>query len=184
MRLFIAVELNNPIKTYLESLQQKLKDITSQGNFTPRSNLHLTLHFIGETPPWHVNCIQDAMNQYTQSSRPFRIYIDNLGYFTKGNKAIIWTGIQGDLEHLQNLHHNVEKGLNNAGFQTDARPYKPHITLAREVTMNNSLRSLLKQIHIKKKEMTVSGITLMESSREKGRLLYNSMYTVTFSENV
>ena len=48
MRLFIAIQFPDRIKKALSYLQQDMRDIGIEGNYTKEENFHLTLVFIGE----------------------------------------------------------------------------------------------------------------------------------------
>ena len=51
MRLFLAVNFNEEIMDALEETQALLQRRGLRGRYAPRSNLHLTLAFLGETTP-------------------------------------------------------------------------------------------------------------------------------------
>ncbi len=48
MRLFIAVQLSEPMRGAISKVQDGLLRLGVRGSYTPRENLHLTLAFIGE----------------------------------------------------------------------------------------------------------------------------------------
>ena len=50
MRLFIAIQLNDEIREALRDMQDSMRGLGVQGNYTGPGNLHLTLAFIGEYP--------------------------------------------------------------------------------------------------------------------------------------
>ncbi|MNE71975.1 RNA 2',3'-cyclic phosphodiesterase [compost metagenome] len=45
---------------------------------------------------------------------------------------MLWAGISGELERLQELRHNVVSATSALGFMTEKRSYSPHLTLARK----------------------------------------------------
>ena len=44
---------------------------------------------------------------------------------------VIWLGMEGDLEALEGLWQDMEKGCSSLGFQREKRFFSPHITLGR-----------------------------------------------------
>lgn len=50
MRVFIAINLSEPIKAVLINAQNEMYEHGIRGNYTSRENLHLTLAFIGQIP--------------------------------------------------------------------------------------------------------------------------------------
>ena len=55
MRTFIAIELEEEVKDALEGAQQQAAELCRKGNYTPKENFHLTLHFLGEIRPEEVD---------------------------------------------------------------------------------------------------------------------------------
>ena len=77
MRLFIAIQLNDRIRTSLDEVQRCLIRQGVHGNFTPPDNLHLTLAFIGEYPdPDDVMQALEAV-----SFQPFSLGLEGFGSF-------------------------------------------------------------------------------------------------------
>ena len=52
MRLFIAIQLNKEMKDSLYEIQHAMMEQGVRGNFTKKTNLHLTLAFIGKIPSY------------------------------------------------------------------------------------------------------------------------------------
>jgi len=55
MRLFLAIELTEPIRSRIDALMQQLKTIGLDVKFTDPRNLHFTMKFLGEVDEDHVN---------------------------------------------------------------------------------------------------------------------------------
>ena len=47
MRTFIAIELEEETKAQLAEVQAEAEKLCRRGNYTPKENFHLTLHFLG-----------------------------------------------------------------------------------------------------------------------------------------
>jgi len=64
-------------------------------------------------------------------ARPIAIAFRNAGFFpTPKSPRVFWVGIEGD-ECLQELVNSIANALQPLGFERDAGPFKPHLTLAR-----------------------------------------------------
>lgn len=177
MRIFIAIEFSQHIKNYLQQVQQQITSLSRTGNFTRVENFHLTLKFIGEIQPYRVKDITNVMGQAIADFKPFKLYMGDLGYFQRRNKKIIWMGVKGELEILQDLVAQLNKSLESLGIREDNRRYFPHITLGREVSLLTPFSELSNTIPVHKNPIEVCRISLMESRREKGRLVYLPLYT-------
>ncbi|HEX5538611.1 MAG TPA: RNA 2',3'-cyclic phosphodiesterase, partial [Methylophilaceae bacterium] len=60
--------------------------------------------------------------------QPQELAVAGVGQFSQG--AVLWADVQRDSALLK-LHKDIGRALVNAGIATEARPYQPHITLAR-----------------------------------------------------
>jgi RNA 2',3'-cyclic 3'-phosphodiesterase len=87
--------------------------------------LHLTLHFLGSQPSERVAELADGL---AVPCAPFQV---ELGV------AVVWPGGVAVLEpsstppELLRLHANLSDALLKLGLVPEARPYRPHVTMAR-----------------------------------------------------
>jgi len=171
MRLFIAIEFNGKVKDSIYATVQDLKGYAARGNFTMRENLHLTIVFIGETTK--TNEIKLGMDKVNVGQ--FQLSIRGLGKFPKGNKDIYWLGVEKN-NTLSILYNQLYKELQENGLQLESREFKPHLTLGREIVLNDSFdeRSFGKTIPAM--DMEVTKISLMKSERVNGKLTYTAIY--------
>lgn len=176
MRVFYAIEFKEEIKDSLFSVQKDLRRLCNGGNFSHRENFHLTLRFIGEQTPEQVQKLISALHNTAAVTSGFTLKINRLGAFNKGNKKIIWAGLEKNIE-LQLLYNELENNLDKAGYPREERGYSPHITLVRETRLENSAEGLnnikFNNIHIQ-----VDSISLMESKRVDNRLTYTAIARV------
>jgi len=171
MRLFIAINFNDEIKDDLCNAIQGLKTNSYKGNFTKRENLHLTLVFIGESS--RVDDITKAMNKVDEGT--FEISIGGLGKFRRNGGDIYWIGVENN-SSLTRVYSKLYEELKVAGFQLEDREYTPHLTLGREVVINDSFDRKAFEDTIPKMKLTVYKISLMKSARIDGRLTYTPIY--------
>jgi len=181
MRLFIAVPFDKETKEYFTGIQNKVKTICEKGNFTLEENFHLTLKFLGEISPEKVNSICKAMEDSVTGIPPFTLYADTLGTFGRGNRRIVWVGLKGERERLDSIYGRLEECLAARGFEKDDKPYTPHITLGREVLYKSGAERSEDRVEIAPKKIEVNKIALMESRREKGRLVYQPLFYARLS---
>lgn len=180
MRVFFAIELDDGIKDYLSEIQQEVKSHCISGNFTFKENFHLTLRFIGEQNVQQVEKLKQLLKDVACNS-DFELRLDKLGSFNKGNRSIIWTGLEKSL-HLQELYNNMENTLFQTGYQKEERSYNPHITLAREVKMENI--GFIEKMEIEQLNVKVVSISLMESKRVNNKLAYVPLERAELQKNL
>lgn len=122
-RLFIAIDLPLEVKRSLVLLQPTpCPDV----KLTTPEQMHLTVHFLGET---ELEPVKQALQSTSVS--PITLYLDQLGSF-EGTKrdTILWIGVRLT-DELRELHRSLAIALASTGYRAEARPYHPHITLAR-----------------------------------------------------
>jgi len=98
---------------------------------TPGDKLHLTLKFLGETPQNLVGEIAVALREAAASVPNHSIKFIGLGAFPHvARPAVVWAGVQpaGEIERLAAI---LDRLLEPLGFVPEARPFTPHLTLAR-----------------------------------------------------
>lgn len=176
MRVFFAIEFNDETKEYIKSVQNSIRENSEKGNFSDKENFHLTLRFIGEVASDEIEKLKNALDDSISNIKSFKFNLNNLGFFTKGSSKVVWIGIDNKDGMLNSLKTSLENSLLSYGYEKEERTFSPHITLSRNTIFKNSFENKLKSIDITLKEVTVSKISLMESKRVDGKLVYVPIY--------
>jgi len=93
--------------------------------------LHLTLKFLGDVDDTSEPSLRDALGQVGNDTRPVTVHIEGFGVFPDFQRPrIVWAGVAPD-PALELLQHRVEQVFAPLGFPTEARAFRPHITLGR-----------------------------------------------------
>ena len=171
MRTFIAIELEEETKAQLAEVQAEAEKLCRRGNYTPQENFHLTLHFLGEVQEEDLDYLHEAIYETARRNRPFTMTIDKIGFFPRGNKGILWAGIERS-NHLQRLFSTLEKSLEQQGFARERKGLSPHITLGREVEPQRNFTDVQRGVRVESMRVSVRSISLMESVRRGARLMY------------
>ena len=133
IRSFIAIELPESVKTGIQQLQTQLT--LSQYSFVKcvaPQGIHLTLKFLGNISAQKVTEITKVMEQASQGVIPFQLQITEVGAFPNVRRPrVLWVGIKGDVDKLVGWQQRLDNGLVPLGFAKEARPFTPHLTLAR-----------------------------------------------------
>ncbi len=176
MRVFMAIDFSEEIKEYISKVQENVKTATKKGNFVPKDNFHITLHFIGEVERNEIDGLCTALYTGASQNKEFTIKLDELGTFNRGNSSILWLGTE-ECKPLFRLYNSLSKALSREGYSTGRQGLKPHITLGREVEFYNNFKNLRGKFPIEHKEIKVEKITLMESVRKGPKLIYKPLFT-------
>jgi len=132
VRLFIGIGLPPECRRAIAGALSPLRDKEVPVSWIPERNLHLTLKFLGETPPGRVEELAGLMKEAAREIPPFGLRVEQAGGFpTLRSPRVLWIGIREPLELVRKLHENMENTLAAAGFPRDERPYHPHVTVGR-----------------------------------------------------
>jgi 2'-5' RNA ligase len=130
LRLFIAVDLPEPVRATLAKLQTRLKPIYNSGTFGKPENFHITLHFLGDTAVSRLPILIDALQQIEMPFLDLRP--EGLVHFPDARRArVAAVAIAGDVLMLSDLHARLSPVIKELGFRLEGRLFKPHVTIAR-----------------------------------------------------
>lgn len=131
LRLFIAIDLTDATKNAIQQCCQPLKkhpQLTAL-NWTKLENLHITLRFLGDTPPAKLDPIINALQQQTKLT-PFTLRTTKVTVFPPQHERLLVLLVH--LSHeLAALYQQVNQTLSLLALAQDPRPFLPHITVAR-----------------------------------------------------
>ena len=160
MRLFVAIELSNEMKSSITQTMHGLKKAGVKGSYVPSQNLHLTLAFIGEVK--RNAAVKEALQ--TVKIKPFRLSLSEMGTFGD----LLWVGLKGN-QGLSAVVRDVRGALDAAGIDYDKKKFVPHITIIRKMNGN------WKSVPAPKGEMMVKKISLMKSEVKDGKRVYTEI---------
>jgi 2'-5' RNA ligase len=124
-RLFFALWPDQDMRTRLFRLGGELLG-DRRGRRIPPENLHLTLAFLGDVNAEHQGCLErEAAALQTPS---FTLMLEQAGFWPR--KQLLWAGGVPPAELLE-LVRALNQGLANCGLETETRPFRAHLTLAR-----------------------------------------------------
>ncbi|WMJ87314.1 RNA 2',3'-cyclic phosphodiesterase [Anaerocolumna sp. MB42-C2] len=175
LRLFIAINFSEDIKSNLFHLTEVLKKNSSGGHFTARENFHLTLAFIGETKDREqvIQAIDNAVDKGRISE--FLLKFGGFGRFKGRDGDIFWVGVEKN-PILTELNNELVRALKTFEFKVDDKEFKPHLTLGRGIKLKNGYIAKDFEQIIPLMSMEVKEIKLMKSERMNGRLVYTEIY--------
>ena len=139
MRLFVAASLPAAVLSALDELQKSLRDRLGRIKWLRAEGIHLTLRFLGDVPSDRLVPLQEALRSaLTRPGGPFELALSGIGVFPDWRRPrVLWVSLvdvasrPGGLASLNDLQKRVERGVVEAGFQPETRPFRPHLTLAR-----------------------------------------------------
>ncbi len=131
-RLFIALGLPEVLRTALTHEQERLQAAGLHAAWVRPPGMHLTLHFLGDTPVTALERIAAVCMPAAAGVPPLRLLAEGLRCFPSVRRPrVLVTNVQGDVQQLQRLHQRLARRLGRLGVRLDSRPYRPHVTIGR-----------------------------------------------------
>ncbi|MBK8976619.1 MAG: RNA 2',3'-cyclic phosphodiesterase [Planctomycetes bacterium] len=132
LRLFIAIELPDPIRALLERELEALRALRADLGLVRAAQLHVTLRFLGDTDPTRIAEVEVAMREAAERHAPFPLRIEGAGRFPpRGAPRVFWVGLGGEVAALASLAHDLEGALRTRRFAPEPKPFTAHVTLGR-----------------------------------------------------
>ena len=168
MRVFCAIELPETTRGLVLRHIARLKEAVpeARASWARDANLHLTLKFLGEIPQNSVSDFSKAASRAVAGLQPFSIHLEHTGVFpTHGQPRVLWLGINDPSGELGELHARLERESAQAGFAKEARPFHPHLTIARLRQPDNAraLAVAHKQMEFEPVEIAVTELVVIRS---------------------
>ena len=91
-------------------------------------NLHVTVAFVGDVASVRLFALREAGSDAARASRAFELTLDRIGGAAHG---IAWLAPNAAPAELHELRDALVERLDEAGFPTERRAFRPHVTLAR-----------------------------------------------------
>jgi 2'-5' RNA ligase len=130
VRVFVALDVPEEVRGALGYVISRLRETGSGARWIRPEGMHITLKFIGETPEATIPPIRGALAGL-RSPSPVEMSFRGLGFFPDARRPrVFWAGIESS-PNLGEIAASVERALEPLGFPREARPFHPHLTLAR-----------------------------------------------------
>jgi 2'-5' RNA ligase len=136
VRLFVAVELTPPVVAALAACSEALQRRSTRASraritWVAADHLHVTVRFIGHVDEARAEAVAGVLRPDVTLT-PFELAIEGIGTFpARGAPRVVWAGIARGIEPLGALEAQVSARLERCDVPREARPYHPHVTLAR-----------------------------------------------------
>lgn len=181
IRCFIALTIPKKIQECLAAIQGELKNRGAEARWVKLENIHITLRFLGDCDPKHIQKIAAQLSTILSHFQCFKLTIDTIQAFPNiAHPKIIWAGISNGCDEIVQLSDTLNQGLAELGIPKDRELFIPHFTLARCKT-NNESRSCAKSIKkapIFSIEAEPQSITLYQSTLSSAGSIYSSITSV------
>jgi 2'-5' RNA ligase len=176
VRLFLALNLPPAVREALWAATEPLRDLGLPVKWVRGEGIHVTLKFLGDVGEEREAELVGALARAASGGRALPLTVGGFGVFPDFRRPrVVWAGITAEpaLEILQN---HVEQEFAPLGFPTEARAFRPHVTLgraAREARPRDftGLEEALAALEFAETAL-VGAVDLMQSTLQSGGAVY------------
>jgi 2'-5' RNA ligase len=197
IRTFLAVELSEPLRTHLATIQADLKQRMANAltrnvsiSWVRPASLHVTVKFLGDIDEGLVLPLKEAITELLSAHRPIAVPVTRLGVFPRPQQPrVLWAGPSEqwergeDAARLAALHRAIDACCGSLNLATDSRPLSAHLTLARVKAGERVVGQVLAQSDVMDRPFTsesldINAIALMKSELKPGGSVYTRLWDV------
>jgi len=177
VRLFVALNLPPPVREALWAATARLRDLELPVKWVRGEGVHLTLKFLGDVADEREPELAAALTSAAAGARTLSLALGGFGVFPDFRRPrVVWVGIAPE-PGLEILQHRVEQEFAALGFPTEARPFRPHVTLGRAARDARpvdfpGLEAALGRLEFAETAL-VSALDLMQSTLQTGGAVYH-----------
>jgi RNA 2',3'-cyclic 3'-phosphodiesterase len=179
----VSLETASSLARAVDTLARRARDARVELSWVPPASYHVTLKFLGWTRTTAIDAVCDALVAGCASAGAtgFTFKTAKLGAFPSLDKAsVVWAGVDEPTGALGKLAASVEAALSGVGYAAEARPFHPHVTIARARETR-----LLKELVLPVAEQMfgdtrVDAVTLFESETKPTGSVYKEIFRIDF----
>jgi RNA 2',3'-cyclic 3'-phosphodiesterase len=177
VRLFVALNLPPSVRDALWAATARVRDLELPVKWVRGEGVHLTLKFLGDVADEREAELVAALTRAAAGARALSLALGGFGVFPDFRRPrVVWVGIAPE-PGLEILQHRVEQEFSPLGFPTEARPFRPHLTLGRAARDGRprdftGLEAALGGLEFAETAV-VSALDLMQSTLQSGGAVYH-----------
>ncbi len=165
LRAFIALEIPHFLRQAIAEQTAALRQALPRPlvRWVAPENIHLTLQFLGDVSPTHLDLLIRTLQAEAASHRPCELTIEQIGAFpTIRRPRVIWIGVTAP-PALLSLQRGMQAAMSRLGYSPDEKKFSPHLTIGR-VNQNASAAELRRiQASLEKTQVGTLGTFRAES---------------------
>ena len=131
MRLFVALTPPPDVQRAVWAAFAPLRSRTIPVKWVGPDGIHLTLKFLGEVSDERSPELSAALAEAVVGAKPIALVVRGAGAFPDPQRPrVFWAGVEPD-PAIELLQDRIERVYAPLGFPTEARAFRPHLTLGR-----------------------------------------------------
>lgn len=132
-RTFVAIAVPTAVRATVRALAARERRSGPAGlRWADPDQAHLTLAFLGDQHDAALERVRASLRSVARAHAPFQGDLRGAGAFPRSDAArVLWLGWGAGAEAVVALHSSLRSALTASGIALEARPFHPHVTLAR-----------------------------------------------------
>jgi RNA 2',3'-cyclic 3'-phosphodiesterase len=182
-RIFVAIDISDAARavcrSHIDSLRHDFPQV--RVGWERSEKLHVTLKFLGSTKPDRIEELISRVADAAEHQDSFSLRLDSPGSFPpKGKPRVLWIGTGGDVDDLIRLENDVADVCESLGYEREAKPFHPHITIGRVRDHRDAyaLADAHRAARIEPVEFDVRGVAIYESKLVPTGSVYTKLSSV------
>lgn len=181
-RLFVAFDVPEQVRALVEHAIGPVRDRYPGGRWVPAVDQHVTVRFLGATPPARMPHVLEAVARTASRHRAFATRTTTLGAFPSPRRArVLWVGLDDADGHAGALAADLDAALAPV-FEPEARAFTPHLTVAR-FPAPVRLEAAIADVGCGSDPFEVAALTLYRSYLGRGAPRYEPVATVPLARD-
>ena len=157
LRTFISVTVPKEILSLQEMLKTTVDFKGKNLKWVKSGQIHLTLKFIGFTPPDAVDEMNGILSEVVKRHAWMELIVTGTGCFPVPNRPrVLWLGMAGGINKLNNFVSDINVSLEKLGFPIEEKEFIPHITIGRVSYPPKSTPDISTFLHSKFESISMS----------------------------
>ncbi len=197
IRAFLAVELSQELRAELALVQQELKQRIepelkrdTRISWVQPAKIHLTIKFLGDMDEQVIDPLHRAIEQAIGNRTAVNVLLERLGAFPRPHSPrVLWVGPPehwekgAEAKRIAEIHDAIEQACEGLGFLREAKPFSPHLTLARIKTGERQVGAALAKGGVLDSPLSlgslaVVSVVLMKSELKPTGSVYTKLWEV------
>ena len=134
-RTFVALSLGEQARKAVSAQINRLRPLSKAITWTPPSNLHVTLCFLGDQTEQQLLEVMLALQEAVDGVSGFTMGLRGLGAFPGfEHPRTIWVGVSAGAPEARHLQARVSEALARRGTPVETRAWQAHVTIGRVPT--------------------------------------------------
>lgn len=179
MRVFLAINFPDALQRRMLDATSALRQAAPDVRWVGEPLIHMTVKFLGDVDEPRIEDVRRTLLSVTESHCRMAVRFTGVGAFPNLRRArVVWLGVEPEAR-LELLHHDLEVAYSTMGFEIEARPFRPHVTLGRvrqplSPSASRGLAAAARET-VFDEEHAVSSVDLMQSQLSANAERYRTL---------